>query len=255
MPYDGPIEIRILYRVKTIRIGTAGWNVPSALAEHFSFNGTHLERYASVMNCAEVNSSFYRPHRRKTWQRWTLATPADFKFAVKAPKAITHVAKLQNCGSLLADFFEQISGLENKLGPVLFQLPPSQRFDLGVARDFLETIREIHRGQVAFEPRNATWFTLEVDRLFREFAISRVAADPAKGSPLAAEPAGDTGLRYFRLHGSPRIYWSAYSAAQLENLATRLFAEDAGESWVIFDNTAAGEALKNALELRTLISH
>lgn len=206
------------------------------------------------MNCAEVNSSFYRPHQRKIWQKWASATPADFKFAVKAPKAITHVAKLRNCGGLLADFFEQISGLENKLGPVLCQLPPSQVFDRGVAREFLETVREIHHGQLAFEPRNATWFTLEADRLFREFAVSRVAADPAKGSPLAADPAGDTGLRYFRLHGSPRVYWSSYDSAQLESLAARLLAEDAGDSWVIFDNTAAGEALKNALELRALIS-
>ena len=241
--------------MRTINIGTAGWNISSTLAQQFGSGGTHLERYASVMNCTEINSSFYRPHQRKTWQRWALAVPAGFKFAVKAPKAITHTAKLRNCGSLLADFFEQISGLENKLGPVLFQFPPSHTFDLPVVQDFLGTVREIHGGRIAIEPRNASWFTLVADRLFREFTVSRVASDPAKGSPLAAKPAGDMNLRYFRLHGSPRIYWSAYDAVQTENLATRLLAYDSGESWVIFDNTAAGEALKNALELRALLSH
>ncbi len=242
-----------LIRMKSIHIGTAGWNVPTALAPQFETGGSHLERYASRMNCAEVNSSFYKPHRRKTWQRWAQATPANFRFSVKAPKAITHTAKLLNCGQLLVEFFEQISGLEEKLGPVLFQLPPRYAFDQGVARDFLGTLREVHQGPVALEPRNATWFTTGANRLLREFNIARVAADPAEGSPSAANPAGDLSLRYYRLHGSPRVYWSPYDAEQLKALATQLLSYQSGESWVIFDNTAAGEALNNALQLQALV--
>jgi uncharacterized protein YecE (DUF72 family) len=206
-----------------------------------------------MMNCVEVNSSFYRPHQRKTWQRWATVTPPGFQFAVKAPKAVTHVAKLLNCGDLLAQFFDQIAGLDEKLGPVLLQLAPSHAFDQGVVQDFLGTLREKHCGQVALEPRNASWFTPEADHTLREFKIARVAADPAKGSSVAAKPGGATGLRYYRLHGSPRIYWSAYDAVQIGNLAAQLLDHESGECWVIFDNTAAGEALKNALELKTLL--
>jgi uncharacterized protein YecE (DUF72 family) len=167
---------------------------------------------------------------------------------------MTHVAKLLNCDDLLAQFFDQISGLAEKLGPVLLQLAPSHTFDHGLVQEFLGTLREIHVGPVALEPRNASWFTPEVEKVLREFKIARVAADPAKGSPLAAMPGGGTGLQYYRLHGSPRIYWSAYDAEQIGSLATQLLDHDSGECWVIFDNTAAGEALKNALELRSLLT-
>jgi uncharacterized protein YecE (DUF72 family) len=216
--------------------------------------GSHLERYAAVMNCTEVNSSFYRPHQRKTWRRWAVSTPPGFQFAVKAPKAVTHVAKLLNCRDALAQFFDQIAGLDEKLGPVLLQLAPGHAFDQNLVQDFLGMLREMYCGPVALEPRNASWFTPETDHVLREFKIARVAADPAKGSSLAAKPGGVTGLRYYRLHGSPRIYWSAYDAAQIGSLAAQLRDHEPGECWIIFDNTAAGEALKNALELRTLLT-
>jgi uncharacterized protein YecE (DUF72 family) len=241
--------------MKSIHVGTAGWHVPPIQAQPGEVTGSHLERYAAMMNCVEVNSSFYRPHQKKTWQKWAAMTPPDFQFAVKAPKTVTHAVKLVNCGDLLVQFFEQIAGLDDKLGPVLVQLAPSHAFHQGVVRDFLGTLREIHRGPVALEPRNASWFTPEADHLLREFETARVAADPAKGSSLAAKPGGAPGLRYYRLHGSPRIYWSSYDAANIQNLATELLANKSAERWVIFDNTAAGEALKNALELTTLLKN
>jgi uncharacterized protein YecE (DUF72 family) len=243
--------------MRKLYIGTAGWGVPSAVAPHFPSDGTHLERYAARMNCAEVNSSFYRPHQRKTWEKWALATPAEFRFAVKAPKAITHDARLESCGPALHEFFGQVAGLGSKLGPILFQLPPSYVFDEREVCAFLQTLREMHGGAVAFEPRNATWFSLEVDEILRKFAVSRVAADPAKGSALASKPAGESSSRYFRLHGSPRIYWSDYDQPQIESLAEQIHSDASidsdtpRESWVIFDNTAAGKALKNAIELQT----
>jgi uncharacterized protein YecE (DUF72 family) len=78
-------------------VGTAGWTVPKQHLALFSAldegaKRSHLERYASRLCCAEINSSFHRPHRRATWERWAATTPDDFRFAVKAPKAITHIA-------------------------------------------------------------------------------------------------------------------------------------------------------------------
>ena len=244
-----------------IRIGTAGWTLPRVHAAHFPTEGSHLQRYCGALTCAEVNSSFHRPHRRSTWERWAASTPDDFRFAVKMPKRITHEAKLQNTGALLLSFFEEIAGLNAgshpKLGPVLVQLPPKLAFDEGVAREFLGTLRELHSGQVAVEPRHASWFTGQAESLLREFEAARVAADPPKASPLAAQTGGSGLLRYRRLHGSPRTYYSEYDDGFLTALAAELRADalrnPEAESWVIFDNTAAGHAAGNALRLQQLL--
>jgi uncharacterized protein YecE (DUF72 family) len=240
-------------------IGTAGWNVPKQHAALCSEAGSHLERYSAALRCAEVNSSFYRPHAAKQWAKWAAAVPADFRFAVKAPKTCTHDAKLVGCGSLLAAFFEQVAGLGEKLGPVLVQLPPKLEFEEGRVHEFFTTLRELHpatgiadRNAVVCEPRHASWFTPAAARLLAEFEVARVAADPAKGSPLAAKPGGWRGLRYFRWHGSPRTYWSEYSAEQLKLLAEEIKSQPKVPAWVIFDNTAMGHAFSNAVELRGL---
>ena len=108
-----------------VRIGTTGWVVPRAHAAALAAEGSHLERYARAMNCVEINSTFYRLHQEKTFARWAASVPEDFRFAVKAPKAVTHEAKLCHCGAALAAFFAQLvpAGGES-LRPVLVQLPP-----------------------------------------------------------------------------------------------------------------------------------
>ena len=186
---ESPVPLR------TIRVGTAGWTLPKQHAQHFPETGTHLERSAQGFNCVEVNSSFHRPHQRKTWERWARCTAPDFRFAVKLPKAITHTALLANSGELLSVLFEQIRGLGEKLGPLLVQLPPKLAFDEALARDFFTTLRELHpqhphTGFIALEPRHASWFTPPVDRLLRSFEIARVAADPPKARHSPPHPVG-----------------------------------------------------------------
>ena len=188
---------------------------------------------------------------RKTWERWASTTPAGFRFAVKVPKAITHTAKLGNTGALLQTFLEQATGLGEKLGPLLIQLPPSLAFDEGAAHEFFTTLRELHTASAVLEPRHATWFTPAVDRILRSFEIARVAADPAKGSPLAGKPGGWRGLLYFRLHGAPRTYYSDYAEDFLTSFATTI-QNPSVETWVIFDNTALGHATANALRVSEL---
>src|SRR5580698_2401904 len=99
----------------TFRIGTAGWTLPKEHAAAFPSEGSHLERYSVIFNCVEINSSFHRSHMRKTWERWANSTPPDFQFSVKVPKAITHSARLIDCGAPLQTFFEECSGLGEKL--------------------------------------------------------------------------------------------------------------------------------------------
>lgn len=229
-------------------MGTAGWSLPAKTKEET----THLHRYSRVFPCTEINSTFYRPHRAATWARWAADTPVEFRFSIKAPKTITHESKLRNTESLLEAFLEQIEPIREKAGPILFQLPPSLAFDMALAEDFFAMLRTLYKGEVAFEPRNATWFTCTVNALLQRHSIARVAADPAKGAPQAAEPGGDTNLVYYRLHGSLRIYYSSYGDDFLVGLAARIKPHK--NSWTIFDNTALSHASSNALHFQKLMA-
>jgi uncharacterized protein YecE (DUF72 family) len=234
-----------------IRIGTAGWSFPRALPD-FPAEGTGLERYAAVFNSVEINSSFYRPHQRKTYERWAAATPAGFRFAVKVPRTVTHERRLVDAGEPLARFLDECGGLGERLGPLLIQLPPSLKFEPGVVERFLTGWRAATAAGTVLEPRHPTWFADPPQALLRTFEVAQVAADPAV-VPAAAEPGGWPGLVYRRLHGSPVIYESAYDDAVLETLAARVIEETASAaSWTVFDNTKFGAATTDALNLKTL---
>jgi len=232
-----------------LRIGTAGWTVPSLYAGVMPHGGSHLERYARCLNAVEINSSFYRP-QRKTYERWARSTPAGFSFSVKMPKAITHEARLADCDAMLDRFVAEVSGLGDKLGVLLVQLPPSFSFDKQVADRFFRALRTRIDTPVVLEPRHRSWFKSEVAAWLADFGIARVAADPAPVAE-ADKPGGWSGLAYYRWHGSPRIYFSDYDAAALASLKKKLDESCRRNvpTWCIFDNTALGAALGNALTL------
>jgi uncharacterized protein YecE (DUF72 family) len=228
------------------RIGTAGWSISREAAEAFASEGSGLERYAAVLNCAEINSSFHRPHRASTWEKWRDSVPEGFRFSAKLPKTITHEQRLIDCSDLLAAFLEQVALLGDKLRVLLIQLPPSLAFDAAVVRSFITNLAQRSPALLACEPRHATWFEEEADTLLAELKVGRVAADPAR-VPAAAEPGGWAGLRYWRLHGSPVIYRSSY-ADRIGDYAAPI-ASSQGERWCIFDNTASSAATADALAL------
>lgn len=232
-----------------IRIGTAGWSIARADADRFPLQGSGLERYAAVFGAVEINSSFHRPHRVSTWERWRDSVPPLFRFAVKVPKTITHEARLADCEEALATFVGETGALGDKLAVLLVQLPPKLAFDQQVAARFFEMLGRMSPARVACEPRHASWFTGEVDTLLETLRVARVAADPARHAGAGA-PGGWRGLSYWRLHGSPVIYRSSY-ADRIAGYADALRAEDeAGrETWCIFDNTASSAATSNALAL------
>jgi uncharacterized protein YecE (DUF72 family) len=231
------------------RIGTAGWSIASAYAAEFPGEGTHLQRYAAGLNAVEINSSFYKPHRRQTYERWAASTPPGFRFSATIPKEISHTRRLAGCEEPLAAFLEQVQGLGDRLAVLLLQLPPSLAFDAERTAGFLRPLSARLAGSVSVvcEPRHASWFVPEAEDLLRDLRVARVAADPA-AVPQAAEPGGWPGLQYRRLHGSPDLYESAYEPAFLRTLAKRMQAA-AGESWCILDNTKLGAALGDALAL------
>ena len=190
-----------------VRIGSAGWNVPLSTMSWCRTPEAIWSRYAQVLNAVEINSSFYRKHQRKTYERWARATPSDFLFSVKIPKAITHDVRLANCEPLLDRFIEEVTGLGDKLGVLLVQLPPSFSFDKRLIDRFFSVLRMRITKAVALEARHVSWFKPDVSTLLAELGVARVAADPALVAE-AGEPGGWNGLAYYRRHGSPRVYYS-----------------------------------------------
>ncbi len=230
-------------------VGTAGWSIPRASARLFSTEGTHLERYARLLHGAEINSSFHRPHAAATYAKWAASAPPGFRFAVKLPRTITHDQKLRRARLPLVRFLEESAGLGDKRGTLLVQLPPSLALEPRVVSRFFSLLRERYTGPVVCEPRHPTWFSAAANEMLVGHEVARVAADPpvAPGSDM---PGGWNGIVYYRLHGSPRKYWSRYTSDYVKVLAQALReAPASSDVWCIFDNTASGAAMENACEL------
>lgn len=233
----------------SIRVGTAGWSLPRDVQDAFPAERSYLARYAMRFPAVEINSSFHRPHRQATYARWAESTGPDFRFSVKLPKTITHERRLVACDDLLRRFADEVSGLGEKRGPILIQLPPSLAFDQSVADRFLHTLQAILPAQAVIEPRHPGWFDGRADALLAVHRIARVTADPAP-VPEAALPGGWRGFTYIRLHGSPHMYRSDYEPDRIAlhaEMAVR-FASS-GPVWVVYDNTTSGAATRNALAL------
>jgi uncharacterized protein YecE (DUF72 family) len=176
--------------------------------------------------------------------------PDGFQFSVKIPKTITHVNRLVDCGELTARFMSEVRGLGDKLAALLVQFPPSYELDVDRAKGFFADLRAYNDGDIFVEQRHRTWFSPAATKMMYEHLLGRVAADPPV-VPAAAEPGGVPGHVYFRLHGSPQVYFSSYTTSYLDGLAFRVRMHlRAGDTvWCIFDNTIQGHAAANALTL------
>lgn len=234
-----------------LRIGTAGWSILRRYVAAFPTEGSVLERYASVLDCAEINSTFYRRHRPETFERWAGAVPARFRFSVKLPKEITHTLRLRDSEAPVDTFLGDVGHLGKKLGPVLMQLPRSQAFDVGIVKAFLQHLRDATDAIMVCEPRHPSWFDEDAVALLAEYGVPLVTADP---SPVADAPPSSKNLHYRRLHGSPRLYFSPYDSAALQRIADEFGRGRGKDIWCIFDNTASGAALGNALELKAMLA-
>ena len=236
-----------------IFIGTAGWSIPRHVAGRFGAEGSTLARYAAQLDVAEINSSFHRPHRISTWQRWRDSVPDGFRFSVKLPKQITHTRKLVDCAAEIEEFLQQAQTLGDKLSVLLVQLPPKLSFDRTLARNFFAHLVPRTGAAVACEPRHVSWFAREATLLLDQLGVARVAADPPI-CEAASRPGGWDGTSYWRLHGSPNIYRSSY-LDRIADYAAQLRNEAAGgrDVWCIFDNTASSAGASDALALKEML--
>ncbi len=234
-----------------VRIGCSGWNYadwrgpvyPASVPER-----RWLETYAQWFDTVEVNATFYRLPERKTVARWADATPAGFCFAVKSSRYLTHVKRLRELPAGIERFYERIDPLReaDKLGPVLWQLPPHFRRDDDRLADALDVLPP---GRHAFEFRDDTWFVDEVYELLRSHDAALVVADRAPRDP--SPWVGTAGWSYLRFHHG-RARRGAYGRDALRMWAKRIDAVR-GDVYAYFNNDWEGFAVANARTLQRLL--
>ena len=230
-------------------IGTSGWHYPH-WAGRFYPEGTlakaYLSYYAGKFETVEVNSSFYRLPSEQTLCDWAADTRSGFVFACKAGQYITHRKKLKDPHKTLPAFLDRVAVLKDKLGPVLFQLPPRWRPNFPRLEGFLEALPRDQR--FAFEFRDPRWHTPEVMGLLERFGSAFCCFDlGGTASPLRVT----ANFVYVRLHGPGAPYQGSYSDANLGNLAARIAAWriEGLDVYCYFDNDERAYAPRNAQSL------
>ena len=237
-----------------IRIGTSGWHYKRWLGNFYpprtpasKMLGYYFERFDTV----ELNNSFYHLPNRPALESWRDSTPAGFCFAVKGSRFLTHMKKLKDPEQGLKRFFDAVEILGEKLGPILFQLPPNWELDLERLRIFVECLPKEHR--YAFEFRNASW---SVERTYELLARHNIAYCIFDLAGVQSPVEVTANLAYVRLHGPGGKYQGSYSEETLQEWATRIrkWRRKLKAVYVYFDNDQAGYAAANALMLKTLLA-
>lgn len=240
-----------------LHIGTSGWiygdwdgifypeNLPSK---------DKLKYFSSHFKTAEINYSFYHLPRPKTYENWYNQTPQGFIFAVKASRFITHIKRLENVKDAWEGFLENALHLKEKLGPILFQFPPSFKADdenIKRLTGFLKLI-SLTNIRFAFEYRNKSWCDEAIYNILKRFNIAWVIADSPKYPKAEAVTAN---FIYIRMHGSTTLFSSKYTYEEVKTLAQKIqtWLEKGFDVYVYFNNDFQGFAVQNAKELLELV--
>jgi uncharacterized protein YecE (DUF72 family) len=229
----------------TVFVGTSGWQYrhwrgvwyPNGLRQA-DWLAYYAERFATV----EVNATFYRLPEREVFAAWAERTPADFIFAVKFSRYLTHMKRLRDPAEPVERFFARASALGAKLGPVLVQLPPDFRADVGRLQDTLALLPAGMR--VAVEPRHSSWFTDEVRAVLADHRAALCWAD--RGSRLLTPTWCTAGWLFVRFHAGLGPPQPCYDAQTLQRRARLLAEHPEQEAFVFFNNDPGGCAVRDA---------
>lgn len=235
----------------SIRIGTSGWTYKHWQTIFYPDKwpkSRWLEYYVRHFDTVELNASFYRLPNPTTFQNWKTKTPDNFLWAVKASKFITHTKRLQNTAEPLDRLYSLTAGLGEKLGVILFQLPPTLPFDEKIFRDFCESLDPKVRH--ALEIRHPSWINNQAFGILTEFNIALCVSDTAGRYPSSEIITAD--FAYIRLHGSRKLYASEYSEEELRTWAEKVDAWNK-DAFIFFDNDYEGHAVKNAKRLKEML--
>ena len=230
-------------------IGTSGWSYPHWHGPFYPRDmrhGCELAYYAGHFDSVEINSTFYRLPDRSMLRTWRDAVPGDFVFAVKASRYITHMKKLSAPGAALKTFFRRIEALGDKLGPVLFQLPPHWHCNPQRLASFLGSLSSHFR--YAFEFRDQSWLTCEIYELLARRNAGLCIYELGKfRSPILVT----SKLVYVRLHGPSAPYQGCYDRHALARWAKRIraWSSEGQSACCYFDNDQLAYAALNARDL------
>ena len=209
-----------------------------------------LPFYAERFSTSEINYTFYRIPNSKTIETWDSSTPEHFRFGLKAPQKVTHVAKLRNCAELLDVFQRVVSGLGSKLGPVLFQLPPSFHYTPARLKRILGQLDHRRRNVVEF--RHKSWWNKAVYSAFRETGTIFCSCSGPRLPDELIKTADDI---YIRFHGTKQWYRHDYTKEELSIWAKRIEESGARTVWAYFNNDRDCYAIKNARALFRLLTN
>jgi uncharacterized protein YecE (DUF72 family) len=236
-------------------IGTSGWSYrhwrgpfyPGDMAKGSEQLRFYVERFDTV----EVNGTFYRLIEVGTFRRWREATPDNFVFACKGSRYLTHMKRLKEAGQGVGRFFERVEALEDKLGPIVFQLPGRFKPDRERLTGFIEALPPAQR--YAFEFRDPAWFQPEILEALAARNVALCLYEFA-GQEAPLEVTAD--FVYIRLHGPDGPYQGSYSDEALAAWAKRIaaWAKQDLDVYCYFDNDDRGYAPHNALRLRELLT-
>lgn len=238
-----------------VHIGTSGWNYkhwkgvfyPQELPQK-----KWLAYYVDHFDTVEVNNTFYQLPLSSTFESWREIVPQGFTFALKASRFITHMKKLKDPQTSSEKFFDRSERLEDKLGPILFQLPPGWQLNFDRLTEFLEVIPSEHRYVVEF--RNESWLTKAVFDLLKQHNVAFCIQD-FRGKQSPREITAD--FAYVRMHGPGELaYAGSYAEAALKNWArqTESWRKELKDVYVYFNNDIGGCAVKDAARLQRLVS-
>ncbi|WP_309115780.1 DUF72 domain-containing protein [Saccharothrix sp.] len=241
--------------MSVIRVGTSGWLYPPWRGVFYPKGLPHrreLEHLSHRVNSVELNGTFYSLQRESSFRAWHAQTPDDFLFAVKGGRFITHMKRLRDPDQALAKFFQSgVFLLGDKLGPFLWQLPPTLRFDPPLLADFFAHLPRSHDGRPlrhALEARHESFRTDAFPDLLREHDIALVIADTANKFPYLEDVTAD--FVYIRLHGEEELYVSGYTDESLDRWAAKIRAwATTRDVYVYFDNDAKVMAPRDAIAL------
>jgi len=202
--------------------------------------------YCKHFSTIELNVTFYRFPRLPFLEAWYWACPPDFRFAVKAPRAITHYKKFNDCTAMLASFYDTLNnGLQEKLGPVLFQLPPIYIYDESRFERIINNLNPAFHN--VLEPRHVSWWQ---PHIYAKLAMHNISFCGMSHPALPDEVVQNTGQVYYRFHGVPDLYRSRYEIDFLKKTVDTINADvNVKEAWCYFNNDYDAVGVLNAKEM------
>lgn len=231
-------------------IGCSGWQYaewrdkfyPNDLPKKQWFN-----YYAEHFNTVEINSTFYHFPQAKFFEKWYLQAPKNFKYSLKMNRMITHYKRFKETKKLIKDFYRLTDALEEKLGCILFQLPPSMHYDFDLLERIIEQLDLSKHNVIEF--RHTSWWQEEVLNYFKKYNLTFCSVSAPK---LPKQIINTNKLYYGRFHGSREWFRGKYSKLTLQKFTKEIQLHNFKEVWAYFNNDIDANAPVNALEFNKL---